>query len=82
MDSNSKEPSSVEPVARVADWFDVADLARRYKTSIRHIYRMADRGQMPRGMKLGHLRRWPRQAIENWESNGCRPVPRPAASAQ
>ena len=58
----------------LADWFDVDDLARRFKTSTRHIYRMADQGRMPWGVKFGQLRRWSRRAIEEWESGNCQPV--------
>lgn len=54
-------------------WLDVHDLARRFKTSSRHIYRMADSGRMPWGMKFGQLRRWSRRAIEIWERDGCAP---------
>ena len=56
------------------EYFDVDDLARRFKTSTRHIFRMADQGRMPWGMKLGQLRRWSRRAIEEWERGGCQPV--------
>jgi predicted DNA-binding transcriptional regulator AlpA len=63
------------------DWFDVADLARRYKTSTRHIFRMDDRGQMPWGMKLGHLRRWSRDEIVAWEATGCAPVRQGSAAS-
>jgi len=52
-------------------WFDVGDLGRRLKTSERHIYRMADNGRMPWGVKLGQLRRWSRREIEAWEATGC-----------
>lgn len=58
----------------MADWFDVDDLARRFKTSTRHIFRMADQGRMPWGMKFGQLRRWSHRAIVAWEDGGCRPV--------
>ncbi|MFQ5807430.1 MAG: helix-turn-helix domain-containing protein [Phycisphaerae bacterium] len=56
------------------EWFDVADLARRFKTSRRTIYRLADCGRMPWGVKFGQLRRWSRRGIEEWEKGGCRPV--------
>ncbi len=55
-------------------WLDAADLAARYKCSIRHIIRMADAGKMPWGTKLGSLRRWSCLEIENWEKGGCQPV--------
>lgn len=62
-------------------WFDVADLAQRYKTSTRHIFRMADLGKMPWGVKFGHLRRWPRDEIGAWEANGCAPVRQGSAAS-
>jgi len=63
-------------------WFDVGDLARRYKTSVRHIYRMANGGRMPWGVKLGQLRRWSRRDIEAWEADGCNPVELPRSAAR
>jgi predicted DNA-binding transcriptional regulator AlpA len=56
------------------DWFDVRDLAGRYQCSTRHVLRMADRGAMPFGTKLGQLRRWSASSILEWEAGGCRPV--------
>lgn len=62
------------PADSAREWFDVGDLAQRYKTSARHIYRMADCGRMPWGIKLGQLRRWSRREIEVWEAGGCKAV--------
>lgn len=39
--------------------------------SIRHIYRMADGGRMPRPLKLGSLVRWRRGELEAWIAAGC-----------
>lgn len=61
-------------MAEAAEWLDVHDLAARFQSSVRHIYRLADTGGMPWGVKLGQLRRWSRREIEAWERNGCRPV--------
>lgn len=69
--SNGTHASAAESTQ---DWFDVGDLARRYKSSERHIYRMADLGKMPWGAKLGQLRRWSRRKIEAWEAGGCKAV--------
>ena len=57
-----------------ADWYDIDDLARRYKASKRHILRLADSGRMPWGYKLGHLRRWSRRELDAWEAGGCKPM--------
>ncbi len=59
----------IEPAS--AEWFDVGDLAARWKCSRRHIPRMADAGKMPWGTKFGALRRWSRREIESWEAAGC-----------
>ncbi len=39
--------------------------------SIRHVYRLADAGRMPRPVKLGSLVRWRRRELEAWISAGC-----------
>ena len=62
------------PAESAREWLDVSDLAWRFKTSVRHIYRLADGGRMPWGIKLGQLRRWSRREIESWEAGGCKPV--------
>lgn len=77
MDEKFKARDSVGSNGRVtteADWLDVGDLARRFKSSDRHVFRLADSGRMPWGVKLGQLRRWSRREIEEWEANGCQPV--------
>lgn len=50
------------------EWFDVRDLAKRYKCSVRHVLRLAERGDLPPGTKLGALRRWSRSSIEAAEA--------------
>jgi predicted DNA-binding transcriptional regulator AlpA len=42
--------------------------------SWRHVLRMADRGLMPWGLKIGALRRWDMAEIEAWIAGGCKPV--------
>jgi predicted DNA-binding transcriptional regulator AlpA len=42
--------------------------------SWRHVLRLADRGAMPPGVKLGALRRWDADKLEAWIAGGCRPV--------
>lgn len=49
----------------------IADLAKRWDCSERHVRRMADAGRCPRPIKLGTLLKWPTAVIEEWESNGC-----------
>jgi predicted DNA-binding transcriptional regulator AlpA len=55
---------------------DVEDVRRDYVggASARHVYRMAEDGLMPWGVKLGALRRWRRDELEAWVAGGCKPV--------
>ena len=53
---------------------DVHDLEVIVKKSARAIYRDADAGGMPWGMKLGASRRWDLDEIDRWIANGCKPV--------
>jgi prophage regulatory protein len=54
-----------------ARMLDVAAVARMLGVSSRHVYRMADAGQMPRPVKLGGSVRWDRRTIETWIDSGC-----------
>ena len=42
--------------------------------STRHVYRLADAGQMPRPIRLGTLVRWSRAELMTWLDSGCQPV--------
>jgi predicted DNA-binding transcriptional regulator AlpA len=44
----------------------VSDLAAKLGCSTRQVYRLADRGAMPRPLKLGHLNRWVESTIDAW----------------
>ena len=58
-----------------ATLLDVQQVATLLCCSTRHVYRLADRGAMPRPVKLGDvLVRWSRVEIESWVSDGCRPL--------
>lgn len=53
----------------------VRQVAAMLGCSARHVYRLSDRGAMPRPAKLGDvLVRWNRAEIESWIGNGCRPI--------
>jgi predicted DNA-binding transcriptional regulator AlpA len=52
---------------------DGKEVGLRLNCSWRHVLRMADRGQMPWGLKLGALRRWDAEEIERWIAGGCKP---------
>ena len=42
--------------------------------SWRHVLRLADRGAMPWGLKLGALRRWDLNQLDGWIAAGCKPI--------
>jgi predicted DNA-binding transcriptional regulator AlpA len=50
---------------------DAKAVGVRLGCSWRHVLRLADRGAMPWGLKLGSLRRWDADEIERWIADGC-----------
>jgi len=50
---------------------DVRCVAEMLDCSARHVYRMADSGQMPRPLKLGSLVRWHLDELTAWIGDGC-----------
>ena len=59
----------------------VRQVAAMLGCSARHVYRLSDRGAMPRPTKLGEvLVRWNRRTgdastgIEDWIAGGCKPI--------
>jgi excisionase family DNA binding protein len=66
-------PPAVAPAALL----DVQAVAKMLGCSARHVYRLADRGAMPRPVKLGSLIRWRRSTgdamtgVEDWVNAGC-----------
>ena len=63
--------SAAQPLRRL---IDAKQVGARLGCSWRHVLRLADRGAMPWGLKLGNLRRWDADELEHWISGGCRPV--------
>lgn len=45
---------------------DAVEIAGYLGCSPKHVRRLAERGQLPKAVKVGRLRRWPREAIERW----------------
>lgn len=66
--------------AESARLLDVEVVAKMLGVSGRHVYRLADGGQMPRPIKLGGSVRWDRQVITDWIDGGCQPTPTRGAS--
>ena len=53
---------------------NVREVAAIYGCNWRTVYRLADGGQIPPGIKVGALRRWNAQEIHNHIATGCKPV--------
>jgi predicted DNA-binding transcriptional regulator AlpA len=53
---------------------DAKQVGARLGCSWRTVLRLADRGAMPPGLKLGALRRWDADQLEAWIDGGCKPV--------
>jgi excisionase family DNA binding protein len=62
--------------APAAALLDVQAVAALLDCSARHVYRMADAGQLPAPVRLGSLVRWRRAEVLAWLDDGCRPVRR------
>jgi len=65
------EPAVASPPVEEVRLLDVNAVAQLLSCSTRHVYRLADSGQMPRPRKLGALVRWDREELEKWLSDGC-----------
>ena len=53
---------------------DVRVLAQKYGCDKRSIFRWADAGKIPFGVKLGSLRRWDLSEIDAHIAGGCKPI--------
>lgn len=67
-------PAAEAPAEAPAALLDVKAVAALLDCSPRHVYRMADGGQLPRPVRLGALVRWRRQELLDWLASGCRPI--------
>ena len=48
-----------------------ADVADMLACSTKTIYRLVDRGAIPRPVRLGGMLRWHRPRLEQWIADGC-----------
>jgi predicted DNA-binding transcriptional regulator AlpA len=71
--SSSKAEPAAPAVGPPRPLGDAKQLGARLSCSWRHVLRMADRGLIPWGLKLGSLRRWDMEEIEEWIASGCKP---------
>jgi len=65
------ESAVASPPAEEVRLLNVNSVAQLLSCSTRHVYRLADSGQMPQPRKLGALVRWDREELERWLSDGC-----------
>jgi len=49
-----------------ATMVDAREIAGFLGCSPKHVRRLSDQGKLPKPVRVGRLRRWPRQAIEQW----------------
>lgn len=76
--SRSLGPSESHEAAKspTCRYIDAKAVGRMFGCSWRHILRLADAGKFPWGVKLGSLRRWDVEELEEFAANGCRLSPR------
>jgi excisionase family DNA binding protein len=53
---------------------DAREVARLLGCSLRTVFRLADGGHIPWGVKVGTLRRWDSKEIDEFIAGGCRPA--------
>jgi excisionase family DNA binding protein len=63
-------------MSKPAVMLTVADVAAMLACSTKTVYRLVDRGAIPRPVRLGGLLRWRRVQIEQWIADGCMPPQR------
>lgn len=73
--THSRSQSGVEPATPDAPtpavMLTTANVADMLACSTKTIYRLNDRGAMPRPVRLGGILRWHRPRIEQWIAEGC-----------
>jgi excisionase family DNA binding protein len=57
---------------------DAKEAGRLFGCSWRTVYRLADAGKIPWGLKLGSLRRWDSSELDAFVASGCKPPKQPA----
>ena len=55
---------------------DAKEAGRLLGCSWRTVLRLADRGTIPAGVKLGGLRRWDATLLDDFIATGCKPLNR------
>lgn len=65
--------SGTQPVVS-AELLRIEDVCALLRTTKRSVYRLADAGKMPFGLKLNGMRRWRKAELMDWLAAGCPPV--------
>jgi predicted DNA-binding transcriptional regulator AlpA len=64
---------NVQPEKPARRLIDAKATGRKFGCSWRTVFRLADAGKIPSGIKLGSLRRWDEVELDNFIANRCRP---------
>jgi predicted DNA-binding transcriptional regulator AlpA len=63
--------ASSSPAPERPPLIDVKEFAAKLGCCPNHIRRMSDSGRCPPSIRLGGLRRWNRQVVDDWITAGC-----------
>lgn len=63
--------SVATPPCEISAMLTVDDVGAMLKCSSRTVYRLSDKGRIPKPVRLGHLVRWPLDTMLNWTKAGC-----------
>lgn len=67
-------PTLTEPPSTPHRLIDAREAGRMLGCSWRTVYRLADAGKIPFGLKLGALRRWDQAELNSFIAGGCKPL--------
>jgi predicted DNA-binding transcriptional regulator AlpA len=57
--------AAAQQVAVASKFFDVDEMSATYRVSRRTVFRLADQGILPKGIRLGGRRLWPKSVVES-----------------
>ena len=66
--------TNARPMPPGRSLIDVKIVAQKYGCDERSVFRWADAGKIPFGVKLGSLRRWDIAEIDAHIASGCKPI--------
>lgn len=62
----SKNRKSSTRLREQSDFLQIHEIASALRCSARHVRRLTAKGEFPKPLKIGRLRRWHRSAFEAW----------------